>query len=93
MDDELIRSNRCRIKGADRYDVPERPVLTVPEVYTVADAIGPRYRLLVLLAAFTTLRFGEPASLRRKDVDLTGRVGAVIRDAAPEDSPPQRRGA
>ena len=56
VDDELIRRNPCRIKGADRYDVPERPVLTVAEVFAVADSMAPRYRLLVLLAAFTTLR-------------------------------------
>ncbi|MFD8419826.1 hypothetical protein [Streptomyces sp. NPDC059466] len=67
VDDELIRRNPCRIKGADRYDVPERPVLSVAEVYAVADAMAPRYRLLVLMAAFTGLRFGEPASLRRRE--------------------------
>ncbi|WP_351233603.1 tyrosine-type recombinase/integrase [Streptomyces sp. NPDC002133] len=82
VDDELIRRNPCRVKGADRYDVPERPVLTVPEVYAVAEAIAPRYRLLVLLAAFTTLRFGELASLRRRDVDLMGRVVLVQRAQA-----------
>ncbi|MET7784454.1 hypothetical protein ABZU94_39585 [Streptomyces mirabilis] len=83
VDDEMIRRNPCRIKGADSYDVPERPVLSVTEVFGVADAIGPRYRLLVLLAAFTTLRFGELAALRRKDIDLTGRL-VVIRRAQAE---------
>lgn len=82
VDDELIRRNPCRVKGADRYDVPERPVLTVDEVFAVADAITPRYRLLVLLAAFTTLRFGELASLRRRDIDVTGRVVLVQRAQA-----------
>ncbi|MFF3247360.1 tyrosine-type recombinase/integrase [Streptomyces sp. NPDC002870] len=82
VDDELIRRNPCRVKGADRYDVPERPVLTVAEVYAVADAIAPRYRLLVLLAAFTTLRFGELASLRRRDINVTGRVVLVQRAQA-----------
>lgn len=62
--------------------MPERPVLTVAEVYAVADAITPRYRLLVLLAAFTTLRFGELASLRRRDIDVTGRVVLVQRAQA-----------
>jgi hypothetical protein len=33
VDDELIRRNPCRVKRADRYDVPERPVLSVGEVY------------------------------------------------------------
>lgn len=82
VDDELIRRNPCRVKGADRYDVPERPVLTVADVYAVADAIAPRYRLLVLLAAFTTLRFGELASLRRRDIDVVGRVVLVQRAQA-----------
>lgn len=82
VDDELVRRNPCRVKGADRYDVPERPVLTVAEVYAVADAMAPRFRLLVLLAAFTTLRFGELASLRRRDIDTAGRVVLVQRAQA-----------
>ncbi|MEF9884395.1 tyrosine-type recombinase/integrase [Streptomyces sp. P9-A4] len=83
VDDELIRRNPCRIKGADSYDVPERPVLTVPEVYAVAGAIQPHFRLLVLLAAFTTLRFGELASLRRRDLDLD-RCVVLVRRAQSE---------
>jgi integrase len=82
VDDELIRRNPCRIKGADRYDVPERPVLTVAEVFAIADSIAPRYRLLVLLAAFTTLRFGELAALRRRDIDLEGLTVTVRRAQA-----------
>ncbi|MER6479936.1 tyrosine-type recombinase/integrase [Streptomyces filamentosus] len=83
VDDELIRRNPCRIKGADHYHVPERPILTVAEVYAVADAIQPRYRVLVLLAAFTTLRFGELASLRRRDLDLS-RCVVMVRRAQSE---------
>ncbi|MFF6803538.1 tyrosine-type recombinase/integrase [Streptomyces sp. NPDC012616] len=82
VDEELIRRNPCRIKGADRYDVPERPVLSVAEVLAVADSIAPRHRLLVLLAAFTTLRFGELAALRRRDIDLDGLTVSVRRSQA-----------
>ncbi|MER5436781.1 tyrosine-type recombinase/integrase [Streptomyces sp. NPDC002588] len=82
VDDELIRRNPCRIKGADRYDVPERPFLTVAEVFAVADAIALRYRLLILLAAFTTLRFGELAALRRRDIDLEGMTVSIRRSQA-----------
>ncbi|MFJ8470410.1 tyrosine-type recombinase/integrase [Kitasatospora sp. NPDC094011] len=74
VDDELIKRNPCRIKGADTYDVPERPVLSIPEVYAVAAAIQPQWQALVLLTAFTTLRFGELAALRRRDVDLDART-------------------
>ena len=82
VDDELIRRNPCRVKGADRYDVPERFVLTVPEVLDLVDVMKPRHRLLVLLAAFTTLRFGELAALRRRDVDMDERLVVVRRSQA-----------
>ncbi|MBP0452069.1 site-specific integrase [Kitasatospora sp. RG8] len=82
VDDGMVKRNPCRIKGADTYDVPERPVLSVPEVYAVAAAIQPQWRALVLLTAFTTLRFGELAALRRRDVDLAARVLWVRRNQA-----------
>ena len=61
VDDRLIRMNPCRIKGASVERSPERPVLTVAEVYAVAGAMPKRYRLMVLLATFCSLRFGELA--------------------------------
>ncbi|WP_084730026.1 tyrosine-type recombinase/integrase [Streptacidiphilus neutrinimicus] len=74
LDDGLIQRNPCRIKGGGDENSPERPVLTIAEVYAVAGAIQPRYRMLVLLAAFASLRFGELAALRRSDIDLEKRV-------------------
>ncbi|WP_245966698.1 tyrosine-type recombinase/integrase [Sphaerisporangium album] len=70
VDDQLIRRNPCRIKGAGQEKSPERPVLTVAQVYQLADAIEPRYRALVLLATFGSLRWGELTGLRRRDLDL-----------------------
>lgn len=40
-DDGLITRNPCRIKGAGQERSPERPVLTVAQVFTLADAINP----------------------------------------------------
>lgn len=61
VDDGLIQRNPCRIKGAGITKSAERPVLTVEEVFAVAGAIEGRYRAMVLLAAFTGMRFGELA--------------------------------
>jgi integrase len=72
-DDELIRRNPCRIQGAGQEKSPERPTATLPEVFAIAAAIQPRYRLLVLLAAFAQLRFGELMALRREDLALPNR--------------------
>ena len=58
LDDELIRKNPCRISGADKDNSPERPTVTIPEVYAIADAIRPWWRVLVLMAAFSSLRWG-----------------------------------
>jgi integrase len=79
VDDGLIARNPCRIKGAAQETSPERPVLTVVQVYALADAIGPRYRAMVLLAAFASLRWGELAGLRRCDIDLEARTIRVRR--------------
>lgn len=69
-DDLVIRRNPCRIPKAGDDGSAERQALTVSEVFAVADAVTPRYRMLVLLGAFTSLRFGELAALTRADLDL-----------------------
>jgi hypothetical protein len=63
VDDSLIRRNPCRITGAGQEKSPERPVLTVEQVYQLAAAIGARYQAFVLLATFASLRWGELAGL------------------------------
>jgi len=70
-DDELIRRNPCRIKGAGVEKPEERPVATIEQVFEIAGSMPPRFRVLVLLAVFTSLRYGELAALRRQDIDLS----------------------
>ena len=129
-DDNMLARNPCRIKGAGDEHAEERPVLTVRQVFDLADVVGRRpvgnirkvadgyrlrfsrngmmrtlperfamrqeaeralwklanegradcthdrrFRCLVLLTAFTSLRWGEATALRRADVDL--KVGTV----------------
>ena len=133
--------NPCRIKGAGSEKAAERPVLTVAQVFELADLVGRRpvgnvrklpgggyrlrvqrhgemrtvpevyvsrasaeaamwvmasegradcsqdrrYRVLVLLAAFASLRWGEVTALRRCDLDVES--GAVrVRAAFAERS-------
>jgi hypothetical protein len=42
-EDEIIAKNPCRISGADQEKPPERPVLTVAQVFALADRMPPRY--------------------------------------------------
>ncbi|MEV1052117.1 tyrosine-type recombinase/integrase [Streptomyces sp. NPDC049887] len=83
VEDELIRRNPCRIRGAGKETAAERPVATVDQVDALADALGPRWRLMVYLGAYGPLRPEEQAELRRKDVDLDG-LTIRVRQAAPE---------
>lgn len=82
VDDRLIRRNPCRVKGASTAATPERPTATVQEVYEIAEVIQPRYRALVLLAAFSGLRWGELVGLRRRDLDLGAGTLRVRRNIA-----------
>jgi integrase len=70
-EDELIRVNPCRIKGADQENAAERPVLSVPQVFALAEQMPPRFRALVLLVTFASLRWGEAMGLQRCDIDVT----------------------
>jgi integrase len=79
VEDGLIRRNPCRIKGAGQEKSAERPVLTVRQVFALAESIDPRYRVLILFAVFTSLRWGELAALRRQDIDLTARTVRIER--------------
>lgn len=70
VEDGLIRQNPCRVKGAGTIRSKERRVPTADQVVAAAMGVAARYRVLVLLAAFGALRWGELAALRRSDLDL-----------------------
>jgi integrase len=94
VDDELIRRNPCRIKGAGRENSSERSVVAIEQVYALADAVAPRWRALVLLAAFGGLRWGELAGLRRNRLDLDAgvvrvEVSVVDLDGVLTEGPPK----
>lgn len=128
-EDNMLTRNPCRIRGGGDEDAEERPVLTVRQVFDLAERIGQRpvgnirkvgdgyrlrfrrhgemrtsperygtrqeaqralwkmaedgradcthdrrFRALVLLAAFASLRWGEATALRRSDIDLYART-------------------
>ncbi|MEU5390202.1 tyrosine-type recombinase/integrase [Streptomyces tibetensis] len=83
VDDDLLRTNPCRIKGAGKEEADERPTATIEQVFDLADAMGPRWRLMVLLGAFASLRPEELAELRRHSVDLD-ECSLRVTQASPE---------
>ena len=79
LDEERIVRSPCNIRGAGVEKTPERPVVSIAEVEALAEAIGPRLRLLVLLAAWCGLRRGELLGLERRDIDVTAGTITVER--------------
>jgi integrase len=133
-EDKMLSRNPCRIRGADNEQTAERSILTLAQVFELADLLGRRpignvrklkaggfqlryrepdgetcaspviypsraaaedalwmlaaedqvlgehdrrYRALVLLATFASLRWGEVIALRRSDIDLDARTVSV----------------
>ncbi|QYJ05254.1 site-specific integrase [Nocardioides panacisoli] len=76
----LIEYNPCHIRGAGNTKrVKQIEPASLEELATLTEAMPQRYRLMVLLAAWCGLRFGELSELRRKDLDLANGVVRVRR--------------
>jgi integrase len=80
VDDGYLPINPARIRGAGQVASKHqvRPA-TLGELAALTEAMPPRYRLLIQLAAFCALRFGELTELRRGDIDTTRGVIMVRR--------------
>jgi integrase len=70
VDAGMLAQSPCRRVPLPKVEREEMQFLTPAEVATLADAIQPRYRALVLVGAYGGLRIGELAGLRRSRVDL-----------------------
>jgi integrase len=77
VEDHHLVANPCTIKGGGVEPCEERAIPTIAQVYELADAVDPRYRALVLLAALAGLRRGELFGLTRNDIDLLHRTVTV----------------
>jgi integrase len=70
--DDLIPANPCRVRGAGQTRRVKKIVpATLAELAALTKAMPGKYQLLVLLAAWCGLQFGELAELRRSDTDVT----------------------
>jgi integrase len=84
--DRIIDVNPCLIRGAGTTTRKIRPKpATLGQLATLAAEMPDRYRLMVPLAAWCALRFGELVELRRADVDLTDNVVKIRRGAVRVD--------
>ncbi len=87
--DALLLANPCRIRGAGQAKrVSKTEPAAREELDAIVDAMPARYRLMVLLAAWCALRFGELTELRGRDVDTKRGVIKLRRGVTWVDSNP-----
>ena len=78
--DEVIPANPCRVRGAGSAKRARTiKAASLAELEALVQAMPERYRLMVLLAAWCALRFGELAELRRSDIGVKNGVLHVRR--------------
>ena len=68
--DELIVRNPCLVRGAGVARSGERSIASLAQIQALADAVPPRYRMLILLAAWSGARWGELVALSCDRLDL-----------------------
>ena len=69
LEDEIIESNPCRIKGAGSANHPERVIATNEQIAALIHEVPERYKASVLMAAITSIRASELFGLQRKHIN------------------------
>ena len=82
VNDELLDANPCRIVGAGRAKrVHKIRPASVEELAVLTAEMPEKLQLMVTLASWCALRFGETVELRRGDIDLRDDVIRIRRAA------------
>jgi integrase len=96
--DHLVAANPFARVTLSRVERARIVSLTVEQVSALADAIGDRYRAMVIVQAACGLRIGELLALRTQDVDFLRRtlrvedqIDRVTRERVPPKTPRSRR--
>ena len=69
IDDGIMKENPCRIKGAGTPRHGERPIITPEQIAALANEVPDRYSILVILAAYSSIRSSELLGLQRKHIN------------------------
>lgn len=87
--DRIITHNPCTLRGAGNTKrASKTEPATLDELATIVGTIPTRYKLMVLLATWCGLRFGELTELRGSDIDTKAGVVRVRRGVVWVDGKP-----
>jgi len=91
---KVIPTNPCAHTALPKVVAQPKRIITVEQFDAILANIPARYRMMVLLAIETGLRWGELIALRPVDIDLTARIVTVRRtvvEVAKKHSPTGER--
>jgi integrase len=72
IDDRIISFNPCIVRGAQNARTGIKPIIAKDaELKIMVDTIRPRFRAMVLLAAWGQFRYSELVALTRSDLSFT----------------------
>jgi integrase len=74
VEEQLITINPCRRLRLGKRTAPERPTATAEQVLAIAARTTPAEYALIVTAAYTGMRWGELAGLRRPNLHLDTRT-------------------
>ncbi len=80
--DEILKLNPCRIPGFDVQPSNDRPEVDLEHIEALAEELPAQFYALIMLAAYSGLRWGELVALQRSDVDLKSGTIHVWRSLA-----------
>lgn len=84
--DDVIAKNPCHIRGAGNVKRAKKiKPATLPELEALVTAVPEHYRVMLLLASWCGLRFGELAELRRGDIDTKAGIVRIRRGVVRAD--------
>ena len=69
IDDGIMKENPCSIKGAGTPRHAERPIITPEQIAALANEVPDRYSILVILAAYSSIRSSELLGLQRRHIN------------------------
>lgn len=89
--DRIIETNPCLVRGGGTVTRKIKPKpATLDQLDALTAEMSERYRLMVPLAAWCALRFGELVELRRSDIEIT--TAAPSRDGTVDLDGPSKVG-
>ena len=92
--DQVVSSNPCAHTVLPKVVTKPKRIVTVAQFEAILTGLPARYRMLVLLAIETGMRWGELVALRPADIDLSGGIVTVRRtlvEVAKKNSPTGQR--